>query len=1392
MIKSNRSELSRYYGNFRGVDFSSDHTLVSEKRFPYLVNMYKDYVSGGGQGIETIPGFRKRFVAPNGGKVHGIHSYKDKDSKRHVLVHAGTSLYDWGDFPNDAGFIKEVVAVAKDYDEYSSSIEGVGIAYDNVKMDVIVQGAVNFADDYITDVRAIRKVGSQRWISIYPSSDFLGSRTATYSPDAYSFTQAVETADPDENDRNKAYSFSVVIPKVVKNEAGKEIEKFAPGDSVEVWSVHINKLDNNDTPTSSLRGAITLKDEGNEASTGERVISITVPTDYSQGKLLWYYDRNGNQLSYRVSRDDLPKRLTSVNFNAKAMKAVSLWLNASKNLKYNVQPFVVSSDSYTVYALTRSYSTALEDIDLANTDFYQYDAEGNKVYLPKDISNGFDRKVIRCSSFDSASTIVDVNEYEELGQSDYVVVDASVGGGLKLASIRKKSDSSKIDSENYLEEGSEILIKKSIVGVGEEVILKFGNEDYDVTCVYGDKGSDEKMSDRESKSFVYNNKLYIIDGANYLVYDGAVKNAAEDAYIPTTYINIVPGGENADNGEEYEQRNMLSPYFKHTFIADGTTKDYYLNENMLDGIKEIKVYGEVVTDCTVDLANGKVSFNTAPPRSETVDMSEGVKYPELYAGVEITAEKGVYPAPGEEGEMTNAEFKSMINSATLATIFDNRVFFSGFASAPNLIVWSNLKNPSYIGVLNYVRDGVGTTPITAMLPVANALLVLKGDTEQDGAVYYHTPHDTGIDVMPKTYPSEAGLAGIGCLGAACNFLDDPVFVSRLGLEGISQLKIASERSKEHRSSLIDAKLVNLDGLKDAKICEWGGYLVLLVDGKIFLADSRQVYQNDRGEIEYEWYYLEDIGVFEGQDELEKYLTEWPQLFRDKDGNREPLTVTYEGRDYTAQLITDVVTEDAPTEVANGVKTDTGSITLDRSYGEGTNRVERYQIYDFDYAMYPYNSGYVAVLCDGTGEQVGGTFCPAVTVKTINDGEDGDKENLFFGTTNGVVCSFNFDQRTNEGVIPPGSYTFDNRAIYSGCALKMDNCGVPHMTKTTVKKSTVVKVKSFQSTAAKIRVRTNSNPYNEIARINATRFDFDNLDFSDFSFVVGEDTLFSVREKEKKWVEKQYYIYSDEYKKPFSLYYAAFKYYVAGEFKKQAAAVVSTTTSRPTSSSSGGSGYISKAPYIEGGYWYVNGVNTFVKAEGIDGASPYIFEGYWYINGKNLGVKAKGEDGKDYVLTEEDKEEIAELVKNNLPDNSPVKSVNGKVGNVVLGAADVGADAKGSAASAVSTHNVNTDAHNDIRLELKRLADIINDVLDSEDSDLNEMHEIVAYIKSNKSLIEAITDSKVNVNDIVNNLDTNVSDRPLSAAQGVALKQQISNVEADIKEYINEEILGGEW
>ena len=110
------------------------------------------------------------------------------------------------------------------------------------------------------------------------------------------------------------------------------------------------------------------------------------------------------------------------------------------------------------------------------------------------------------------------------------------------------------------------------------------------------------------------------------------------------------------------------------------------------------------------------------------------------------------------------------------------------------------------------------------------------------------------------------------------------------------------------------------------------------------------------------------------------------------------------------------------------------------------------------------------------------------------------------------------------------------------------------------------------------------------------------------------------------------------------------------------------------------------------------------------------------------------------------------------------------------------EASGTADSKVSAHNTSASAHNDIRNLIAGLTSRLNALADSDDTTLDQMSEIVAYIKANKSLIESITTSKVNVADIINNLTTNVTNKPLSSAQGVVIKGLIDALQNSLNSH----------
>ena len=134
----------------------------------------------------------------------------------------------------------------------------------------------------------------------------------------------------------------------------------------------------------------------------------------------------------------------------------------------------------------------------------------------------------------------------------------------------------------------------------------------------------------------------------------------------------------------------------------------------------------------------------------------------------------------------------------------------------------------------------------------------------------------------------------------------------------------------------------------------------------------------------------------------------------------------------------------------------------------------------------------------------------------------------------------------------------------------------------------------------------------------------------------------------------------------------------------------------------------------------------------------------------------------------------------------IKKINGRTvcdqtarDSIPKSATDIGADPVGTGASKVNAHNISLTAHSDIRVKLQSLLDQVNSFLNVDDTTRDELSEVLALIDSNKDLIEEITTKKVNVMDIINNLTTNVSNKPLSAAQGVVLKKLIDTLQTAI-------------
>lgn len=381
-------------------------------------------------------------------------------------------------------------------------------------------------------------------------------------------------------------------------------------------------------------------------------------------------------------------------------------------------------------------------------------------------------------------------------------------------------------------------ITKAIVHSGTELYewSNFPNtpDEEHIKKIYEDMNNTQKVCFNKVK-----NKLYINDGKTYLAYDGetAKKVTEDEPFIPTTTISRKAG--NIGGGETLQDVNILTPKRKNTFLGDGESTEFYLDAQQIDSAEVEAIVNDVElkedTDFTVDRIKGKVTFNEAPSEPNLSG----------YDNVVIIFSKTI------EG------YADRINKCNKALQFDNRIFYTGNPDYPNAIFHSELNNPQYISDLNYYEDGSDDAQITSIVVGNNVLWVFKNLDQNNANVFYHTP---ALDEeQGKYYPSSQGNIELGCLSVSGNFADDIVYLSRYGLEGLATDNLNSKQIVSHRSSLVDSKMINENDYGNATLTEYKGYLLILVNGKIFLADGRQKYSS-LNSFEYEWFYWDFSNV----------------------------------------------------------------------------------------------------------------------------------------------------------------------------------------------------------------------------------------------------------------------------------------------------------------------------------------------------------------------------------------------------------------------------------------------------------------------------------------------------------------------------------------------------
>ena len=348
----------------------------------------------------------------------------------------------------------------------------------------------------------------------------------------------------------------------------------------------------------------------------------------------------------------------------------------------------------------------------------------------------------------------------------------------------------------------------------------------------------EGLNDADSEGYAYKGKLYLLDGAHYLVYDGSTL-APVEGYVPTTLAGATPDGA----GTVVEQINLLTPWRTNCFAGDGQSKTFVLDaQNLDDAQVQVRLSGEVQqSGYTVDAEAGTVTFLEAPADGGGVD------------NVQITFQKTI---EGNRARIERCRFGAWFGCGN-----DSRLFVAGDPQHPNVDYQSGLYDPTYFPDRGYTEIGVDTSPIMGYLRFGESLLIVKGPGGQDAAVYARTAELS--DEGEAYFPLAQGVEGVGAVArrSFAHLRDDPLYLSPEGVFAVTAGSdgVKAQRALQNRSHFVDAKLLQEENPQDAVCAVWRGLYLLCLNGRCYVADARQKAQTRSAETYgYEWFYWENI------------------------------------------------------------------------------------------------------------------------------------------------------------------------------------------------------------------------------------------------------------------------------------------------------------------------------------------------------------------------------------------------------------------------------------------------------------------------------------------------------------------------------------------------------
>lgn len=395
------------------------------------------------------------------------------------------------------------------------------------------------------------------------------------------------------------------------------------------------------------------------------------------------------------------------------------------------------------------------------------------------------------------------------------------------------------------------------------------------------------------------NKLFVLTGTEYLVYDGeTVKNVSDIAKVPKTLISRNPTG----GGTVYEAVNLLSAKKTVSFLGNETDKVFFLPDTDIKSVDEVKVADSngnfvITTAFTKDLTKGTITFTE-------------IKKP-VVAGQDNVLVTYTDPTEGYYERIAKCTTFSVYGYNAL-----NRVFLSGNPEYKAYDWYSGIYDPTYIADNSYAVIGTGETAVMGYCKIGEYQAVIKEDNNQDTTIFMRQGEFDGVST---TFKVKQGVVGIGAISKYCftNLGDEPLFFARTGIQAVTSTLLNYERTIKNRSYFLDKKLTREKDLGKAVACEWNGYYILAINTRCYILDSRHKSGSSQSNSDfvYESYYWEDVPVacllsFEGElyfgtpdGKICKFNTDVKKIDKYSDGGTYDGNIITGGRAIYAQWCT---------------------------------------------------------------------------------------------------------------------------------------------------------------------------------------------------------------------------------------------------------------------------------------------------------------------------------------------------------------------------------------------------------------------------------------------------------------------------------------------------------